>query len=470
LVLDFLRRRGCRVLHHIPHRLDEGYGLNLQGLRELASQGAEILLSVDCGVADLQEVQQARELGLQVVVTDHHLPGDRLPEAQAVVNPKLADCGYFNLAGVGVAFLLLCRLNRLLPGEPLDMRQYLDLVALGTIADVVELSLENRILVKNGLLVLQEAKRPGIFALKEASRLPPTAPLGSGQVGFALAPRLNAAGRMGEAELALELLLAPDLSTARPLAARLDKLNQSRQQQEQGILEQALEQAEEQKHSPGLVLYAEDWHPGIIGIVASRVAERFYRPVLMLTRDGKGLKGSGRSIPEFDLFQGLKDCEPCLRTFGGHRQAAGLSLEQEKLQELQELFPQAVTTQLGQDLPGPSLQLEAKLGLNLVDLQLVQELDLLQPFGPGNSRPLFCSRALKVQKYKIIGQNHVSLQLRDEEAGVSMPGKAWRQAENLRPEVAGGSLQLAYTPQLNHFNGLTSIDLVIRDWRCLQGG
>ncbi|MFP4393504.1 MAG: single-stranded-DNA-specific exonuclease RecJ [Desulfohalobiaceae bacterium] len=470
LVLDFLRRRGCRTLYHIPHRLNEGYGLNLQGLRELASQGAEILLSVDCGVADLEEVQQARELGLQVVITDHHLPGNRLPEAQAVVNPKLGDCGYSNLAGVGVVFLLLCRLNRLLPGEPLDMRQYLDLVALGTIADVVELSLENRILVKNGLLVLQEAKRPGIFALKEISRLPPTASLGSCQVGFSLAPRLNAAGRMGETELALDLLLAPDLSTARPLAVQLDKLNQKRQQQEQGILDQAMEQAEEQKQSPGLVLYAEDWHPGIIGIVASRVAERFYRPVLLLTRDGEGLKGSGRSIPEFDLFQGLKSCASCLRSFGGHHQAAGLSLEHDKLQELQELFPKAVTVQLGPDLPGPSLQLEARLGLNLVDLQLVQELDLLQPFGPGNSRPLFCSPALKVQKYKVIGQNHVSLQLRDEKAGVSMSGKAWRQAENLGPEVAGGSLQLAFTPQLNHFNGLTSIDLVIRDWRCLGQG
>ncbi|MFP4212842.1 MAG: single-stranded-DNA-specific exonuclease RecJ [Desulfohalobiaceae bacterium] len=467
MVLDFLRRRGCRVLHYIPHRLNEGYGLNQQGLKELADQGAEILLSVDCGVADLEELQLAEELGLQAVITDHHLPGDRLPRARAVVNPKVSECGYSNLAGVGVAFLLLCRLNRLLPGELLDMRQYLDLVALGTIADVVELSLENRILVKNGLLVLQEAKRPGIFALKEASRLPPTAPLGSGQVGFSLAPRLNAAGRMGETELALDLLLAPDLSTARPLAAQLDKLNQDRQKQEQGILQQALEQAEQQKDSPGLVLYATDWHPGIIGIVASRVAERFYRPVLILTRDGQGIKGSGRSIPEFDLFQGLKDCEPCLSTFGGHHQAAGLSLETDRLQELKQLFPQAVTAQLGQVLPGPSLQLEARLGLNMVDLQLVQELDLLQPFGPGNSRPLFCSPALKVQKYKVIGQNHVSLQLRDEKAGVSMPGKAWRQAKQLGPEVAGGNLQLAFTPQLNHFNGLTSIDLVIRDWRCL---
>lgn len=468
LVLDVLRSKGYRTLHHIPHRLQEGYGLNAQGLQDLAAQGAQILLTVDCGLADLQEVQLARELGLQVVITDHHLPGDKLPAAQHVLNPKLSACAFPNLAGVGVAFLLMCRLNRLLPGQPLDMRTYLDLVALGTIADVVELSLENRILVKNGLLFLQEAKRPGIFALKEVSRLPPTAALGSGQVGFSLGPRLNAAGRMGEADLALELLLAPDLSTARPLAARLDKMNQNRQQQEQGLLEQALEQAEQQKDNLGLVLYDAHWHPGIIGIVASRIAERYYRPVLLLTRDGDGVKGSGRSIPEFDLFQGLQDCAACLRSFGGHRQAAGLSLDQENLQQLQQDFQQAVLQQLGPKLPGPSLRLEAKLGLDLVDLQLVRELDLLQPFGPANPSPIFCSKALRVQKYRIIGQKHVSLQVRDEKAGISMSCKAWRQAGSLGPEVAGSRMQLAFTPRLNYYNGLTSIDLVVKDWLSLD--
>ncbi len=468
LILDFLRCKGCTAMPYIPHRMSEGYGLNISGLQDLAGQGAELLLTVDCGVTDVQEVQAARELGLDVVVTDHHLPGPRLPAAQHVVNPRLGDYGYNNLAGVGVAYLLMCRLNRMLPGETLDMRQYLDLVALGTIADVVELSLENRILVKNGLLLLQEAKRPGIFALKEVSRLQPTAPLGSGQVGFSLAPRLNAAGRMGEADQALELLLAPDLSTARPLAAHLDKLNQKRQQQEQGILDQALQQADQYQDKFGLVLYDEQWHPGIMGIVASRVAERYYRPVLLLTRDGDYLQGSGRSIPEFNLFQGLQDCTDCLCNFGGHHQAAGLRLDVQDLSRLRQSFDAAVQSQLGQQLPDPSLWLEAELGLDLVDLQLVQELNLLQPFGPANPRPVFCSRPLKVEKYKIIGKNHVSLQLYDEQARVSMTGKAWRQAEYLSQDKAQGNLQLAFTPQLNHFNGLTSIDLVIKDWRNLD--
>jgi len=468
LVLEFLRRRGYQAVPYIPHRLTEGYGLNFEGLEQLAASGAECLLTVDCGVADVEGVERARELGMTVVVTDHHQAGEALPGAEALVNPKLGPGVYSDAAGVGVAFLLMAALNRKLPGEPVDMRDYLDLVALGTVADVVELTEENRILVKNGLLLLEEAKRPGIFALKEASGLPATSAVGSGQVGFSLGPRINAAGRMGDPSTALDLLLAEDLETARELAQTLEQHNQKRRSQEDTILEKALEQAEQWKDSPGLVLFDPEWHEGIIGIVASRVRERYYRPTILLSRDGEELKGSGRSIDEFDLFSGLCHCRENLVRFGGHPQAAGLSLREGDLDAFRESFCGAVRQQLGETLPDPSLYLEAELGLDRVDLTLVKELELLQPFGAGNPEPLFCSKPLRVQKHKVFKDKHVSLELRDEQAAKTMQGKAWRQAGTLGPEVSGKNVRLAFTPRLNTYNGLVGIDLQIRDCRLLS--
>jgi single-stranded-DNA-specific exonuclease len=207
----------------------------------------------------------------------------------------------------------------------------------------------------------------------------------------------------------------------------------------------------------------------VIGIVASRVVEQMNRPALLLTGHGEGLKGSGRSIPDFDLHPGLCDCADLLQRFGGHRQAAGLSLAPENLEDLRTAFDRAVRAQIGEEPPSPRLQVEAKLGLDMVDLRLVQEIDLLQPFGLGNPQPVFCSTPLTVQKYKVFGAKHVSLQLRDEQAGVTMLGKAWRQADTLSSSVAGRSMQLAFTPRMNYYNGLTSIDLQIRDWQCLAG-
>ncbi len=470
LLVDFFRHKGVPVSFALPDRFEDGYGLTVQGVERLAAQKVGLLLTVDCGIADVGAITRARELGMRVVVSDHHLPGPDLPPAQAIVDPVLEeDCSYAGVAGVGVAFLLMAALNRLLPGEQVDVRKSLDLVALGTVADVVPLTGVNRILVKNGLLVLGEGKRPGIFALKEVSKLPPTAPLGSGQVGFGLAPRINAAGRLASPREALDLLLAPDLSTARPLAAQLEKYNQMRRSTEKDILEQALEQAAEQGDRLGVVLCGEDWHQGVIGIVASRVVEHMNRPALLLTSHDQGLKGSGRSIPDFDLHQGLCACAHLLERFGGHRQAAGLTLSRDNLEALRTAFDQAVRDQLGEHLPPLCLQVEAKLGLDMVDLRLVQEVDLLQPFGLGNPQPVFCSPPLRVQRYKVFGSNHVSLQLRDEKAGVTMLGKAWRQADLLSSEVNGQSMQLAFTPRMNYYNGLTSIDLQIKDWQCLAG-
>lgn len=341
LVKDFLARRlgpeaapldgSGQVRHFLPNRKEHGYGLNCAGIERLAGEGVTLLLTVDCGISAVAEVARANELGLTVVVSDHHLPPGELPQAAAICNPRLCEgqacggacTGMCDLAGVGVAFMLMAALNRLLPGEPVDMRQFLDLVALGTVADVVGLTGQNRILVKNGLLLIKEATRPGIASLKVYSGYDRLADLGAGQIAFGLAPRINAAGRMADPQIALSMLLAPDMDTANPLASKLDGLNAKRRSEEQEILEQALAQAEEQKERLGLVLAGEDWHAGVIGIVASRVVERHYKPVLMLCREGDVTgaahwKGSGRSVSEFDLHEGLSGLEHLFLGFGGH--------------------------------------------------------------------------------------------------------------------------------------------------------
>lgn len=463
LVKDFMSKRGFEVITYLPNRFQEGYGLNCTGIEWLADKEVQLLLTVDCGVANTKEVQRARELGMTVVISDHHLPGQDMPEAEAIVNPQFSDGPYKDLAGVGVAFVLMGALNKSMPGEALDMREYLDLVALGTVADVVYLGTENRILVKNGLLFLNEARRPGIFALKEVSGLPTNADMGSGQVSYSLAPRINAAGRIGRPDLALELLLSPDIPTARAIAAQLDDYNKERKKIEQGIEKEALDQVQGQLDRSGFVVYDPHWHEGVIGIVASRIVDKYYRPALLLTQDGSYLKGSGRSIPEFDLYQALKHCSSYLVGFGGHREAAGLSLETEAVEDFKEAFNQAVQVQLGKELPSPSLSLEARLSLEMVNYHLIKELEMLQPFGPGNPEPLFCSRSLEVKKRRVFGKDHVSLELRDNKAGITMLGKAWKSSSVIGPEIQGQKVQVAFSPRFNQYNGLISIDLQIKD-------
>ncbi len=466
LVKDFLARRGYAAEHFIPHRIEDGYGMTVRGVEQLAERGAGLLLTVDCGITNHAEVARARELGLRVVVSDHHLPGeDGPPPADAVVNPRLCECPCPDLAGVGVAFLLMAALNRTLPGEPIDVRPLLDLVALGTVADVVRLQGQNRILVKNGLLLIAEAARPGIAALKEVSGYAPGVALGAGQVAFSLAPRINAAGRMDDAATALDLLLAPSYEAARPLAQRLDTLNSKRRGQEDAILEEALKQAAQFPDSPGLVLFAPHWHPGVIGIVASRLVERHYRPTLILCEENGSLKGSGRSTREFDLHRGLTECADLLSRFGGHKQAAGLSLDPDNLPALRERFNASVVAQCGPEPLAPTLLLDAELPFAQVDFDLLKELEMLQPFGPANAEPVFCSPPVKVRDHRVFGKNHVKLSLMDQASGTILTAKAWRMAEALPASTRGTSIRIAYCPKIDRYQGTATIDLQIKDWQ-----
>ncbi|MGE4290896.1 MAG: single-stranded-DNA-specific exonuclease RecJ [Desulfovibrio sp.] len=472
LVMTFLAGHGVAVRPFLPNRLKHGYGLNVEGVEQLAAEGVRLLLTVDCGISDHEAVARARELGMTVVVSDHHLPGETLPEAHALCDPRLecpdGECVCADLAGVGVAFFLMAELNRLLPSK-VDVRPLLDFVALGTVADVVPLTGQNRILVKNGLLLIKDAGRPGIGALKEASGYDRLAALGAGQIGFGLAPRINAAGRLGDPQTALDLLLAPDLATARPLAEKLDRMNAERRSEEDTILAEALEQAEQQlKRYPkilGFVLMAPHWHPGIIGIVASRVVEKFYRPALLLCEEEGVLKGSGRSISEFDLHGALCECADLLAGFGGHRQAAGLSMPAENLEALRARFHKACERQLGEEPLTPSLKLDSELPLSAVDFNLLKNLEQLQPFGMGNPEPVFATPPVQVREHRIFGKNHVRMTLADLEAKAVLSAKAWRMAEQFPYDLKGRVLRFAFTPKIDRFSGVPRIELNVKDWQ-----
>ncbi|MDR0466358.1 MAG: DHH family phosphoesterase, partial [Deltaproteobacteria bacterium] len=435
------------------------------------AQGVQLLLTVDCGISDVQAVDAARELGICVVISDHHLPPPELPKAHAICNPRLADCPCPQLAGVGVAFFLMGALNSLLAphtGARHDMREELDLVALGTLADVVRLGGQNRILVKNGLLKIAQASRPGMAALKEVCGFHPAASLSAGQVVFTLAPRINAAGRLDNARLAFDLLTAADRNQVLELARALDEMNTRRRAAEERMYLEASAQAEDHNSAMGLVLYKPDWHPGIIGIVASRIVEDLHRPTLILCDDQGSLKGSGRSIYEFDLHGALSGLEGLFLAFGGHKLAAGLRLECGRLEELRARFDAAARACLGDAPPAADLTLDGELGFDkATDFTFLKELELLQPFGSGNAEPVFASPPLVVRRRRAFGQEkkHVSLEVEDTSCGITLHAKAWRQADALPDKVCGRRIRLAYTPRLDAWNGAPSVDVRIKDWK-----
>ena len=471
LILQVLAFHGVAARFHLPHRQHEGYGLNTAAVERFAGEGVRTVLTVDCGISSVEPVRRAAELGLRVIITDHHLPPERLPEADAICNPRLAACPCPHLAGVGVAFFLMAAVNAGLAertGRRMDMREVLDIVSLGTLADVVPLTGQNRILVKNGLLLLTSADRPGVAELKAVSGYNPATSLGAGQVIFNLAPRLNAAGRIGSAKQALDLLLTDSHEEAAAIAKELDALNSRRRAEEDRILEEALRQAETQRHCAGLVIWGEDWHQGVIGIVASRLVDIFYRPTLILCRDSNSFRGSGRSIPEFDLHAGLTRCADLLQSFGGHHQAVGLRLDESRLDELRERFDMVVRETIGFEPLVPSLHLDGELDFSLAaDAVFLNSLEQFQPFGMGNPEPVFASPPLNVRKQRLFGPNrdHVALDVTDTTTGISLQAKLWRMADTFPRLESGARLRLAYTPGFNSYNGVTSVELRVKDWR-----
>lgn len=470
------------VTVYLPDRRKEGYGLNIAGIESLAAQGIQVLLTVDCGISNVEAVRKAKDLGMTVVISDHHLSPAHLPAADAIVDPRVcpwkADPATVNpcphLAGVGVAFYLMADLNGRLntrTGRKMDMRETLDLVALGTLADVVALTGQNRILVKNGLLKIAEAKRPGLAALKRVSGFYPVSVLRSGQVVFHLAPRINAAGRLGNPKLAHDLLCASDLDQAAELAEQLNALNNERRAEEEKISAEAYKQAERFQDKAGIVLYGEQWHPGIIGIVASRMVEKLERPVLVLCGEGPILKGSGRTVGNFNLYDGLCRCADFLTTFGGHKMAAGLSLPLDLLEAFRERFNTVVLEELKGAPLVPTLNIDAKMPFaEATNYAVLKALELLQPFGMGNAEPVFSSEPLIVRSCRAFGKTkeHLMLDVCEEKSGLSLKAKGWNLYEKFPQLEVGKKFWLAFVPKINDYSGVPSIELEIRDWHSCE--
>ena len=468
LMTQFFQELGLPCFPYIPDRLEEGYGLNQTALEKLASK-ARLLVTVDCGVSDATEVAWAQDHGMEVIITDHHELPPELPPALAVVNPKRGGEAYpFEmLAGVGVALLLALAVRARLRDEGWfenhpepNLKNYLDLVVLGTAADVVPVLGENRILVRQGLKVLEETRRPGLLALKEASGLNGKT-VTFRDLCFRLAPRLNAAGRLGQAQGALHLLLANDLGQARTQARILNDLNRRRQSLEQEVLKQALSLIRQEgwEQRPVMVLGREGWHPGVLGIAAARLAEEFHRPVALVSlKDGLG-KGSARSIEGYHLFQGLRACRQHLVKFGGHEAAAGFTVVEENLPALQEALEEAFWGQVGETRLRPTLRVDAAVDLFDLDKNFYKHLERLRPFGPGNPEPVFVCQTVECLTSRVVGERHLKVQL--SQGQVVMEAIAFDQG-SCHP--LSGPLEVALSARFSSFMGQITPELHLLDW------
>ncbi len=475
ICIEFFEKHGYKVLHHLPCR-KEGYGINKEVLKKYIDEGIRVLISVDCGISDIESVALAKEHNIKVVITDHHTPAEKLPMADAIINPHLCEktdtllAQDIELAGVGVAFYLLCHLNNTLSkisNTKCDMRDFLDLVALGTIADMVPLLGQNRILVKNGVVKLSEARRISLQALKVVAGYTGQAKLNAGQISFGLAPRINAAGRMDDPNIALELLLCKDYDKALILAKKLDEYNLQRKQEEENIVEEASKQAELYNENASLVLFNPEWNQGVVGIVASRIVEKFNKPTFIVTKDAKNLvyKGSGRSIPEINLNETLNACAKHLLTFGGHKYAAGLKLEQEKLEDFRKAFEEYVVAIIGKEPCLAKLQIDEEVTFEEVsDYTFLKELEMLEPFGLGNGEPIFSSSEIEIKKAQNFGfsKKHLKLELHEKSSGQSLHAKLWN-TEQINFKTS--SLCLAYNIGFESYNGISQVALKIKDMK-----
>ena len=462
LLVYALRRLGAKVSYYIPDRQKEGYGFNAAALRGLKERGGELLVSVDCGIASVDEVAELSG-ELDIVITDHHLPGERIPDALAVIDPHQEDCPYpdKNLAGVGVAFKLCQALWRRWKNE--DFADALEFVALGTVADIVPLVGENRKLVKLGLERMPHTAFPGLQALIEVSSLQGRE-INAGSVGFVLAPRLNAAGRIGDAREGVGLLLSESRDAADVIAMELNESNSIRQDIEKKILALAETQMDRmntaEMHS--IVLDGDGWHPGVIGIVASRLVDKYYLPTIIISRQGSVGKGSCRSIRGLHMYDALCACEKHLLGFGGHSQAAGLTIASDCIEAFRQAFDSYVAKTLRESDYTPSVNIEFELPPQEIRPAFVEELSLLEPYGMGNPKPMFACRGVRGRNARLIGRErqHLAFDLGTE----AHPATAlsWNRGAYLGI-VNEETIDIVYTLQINEWQGRRTVEMVLQE-------
>ncbi|PEN13029.1 single-stranded-DNA-specific exonuclease RecJ [Longibacter salinarum] len=484
LMADFLRSQGVDAHVFIPDRYEDGYGLGSRGLDRAREIGATLVIALDCGITAMEEAAYARELGLDLIICDHHTPKATLPEAVAILDPKRDDCEYpfKELSGCGVGFKLVqATLDRL--GQPADDAfRYLDLLAVSTASDIVPLYGENRVLMAEGLRVLQEKDevRPGLRAMAQTADLDLADVTSTGKIVFTIGPRINAAGRMAQADLAVDLMLAPDVETALPMARELETLNRERREINDRIEKEAIELAERQitSRTPhGLVLYNPEWHLGIIGIVASSVVEHFHKPAILLARNGAEVKGSARSISGVNVYDALSDCEDVLTQFGGHDYAAGMSLPEDQVDAFRDAFDEAVGKRITAEMLTPAIKVDASMPLDVVGEHRGRFWAVLKqfgPHGPANATPVFHSGNLVLDgKPRTVGRggNHLKFRVREADSdsrqsydviGFGMGNKLDVVRESYD---SGEPIELLYSVEENTWNGRTTLQLKCRDVR-----
>lgn len=467
LLYLYLLEAGAAVQTYIPRRQEEGYGLNSEALHTLYEEGCTLIITVDCGISGVREVAEA-PAELDIIITDHHRPSEILPAAYAVINPKQPDCAYpfKGLSGVGVAFKLCQALaGRRDPGLPM-WEKYTELVALGTVADIVPLQGENRALVKRGLAAMQQTTLIGLRKLLEVCRCD-REPLNAEKIGFILAPRLNAVGRLEHAQLAVELLTATDGVRAEEMARKLNDENAARQEISRRIFEEAEQMlAEGGGQGAAIVLSKEGWHAGVIGIVASRLADKYYRPVILLSISGERVKGSCRSIPPLDMYDALNACAGDLIQFGGHSQAAGLTLEKNKTAAFRQHFIRVAEERLRPEDHEPCLEADVALreqdGLSL---SFVHELELLEPFGCENPAPLFMLRDAVIHNPRPVGKEQTHLRFFADVGKTSCHCIMWQGAEYLDCLYNNAKADIAFRPRINVFNNTENLNLEVLTFR-----
>ncbi len=470
LLLLGLTRVGAIVDFYIPHRMIDGYGLSLSSLDYLKDSGSKLIISVDCGVNALEEIAAINEMGMEIIITDHHNPKDELPTALAIINPKLEDSGYPfpHLAGVGVAFkLLMAVYERLGITSEENTLKYLDLVAVGTIADIVPLTDENRIFAHIGLQHLINMKNLGLNALIQISGLNQKN-LDSNDIVFGIAPRINAAGRMGSAALAVNLLISREEKESEVLAEVIERQNSLRQQLDQRTFYEACEIIEKKykdlSKTSCMVISSDDWHPGVIGIVASKLVEKYYRPVIMISfKEGFG-SGSGRSPGMFDLFGALKHTEHNLHSFGGHKYAVGFTIYQEYIDRFENDLNRYVSQHLDLNEIKPPVKVDHELQLYDIDDMLMEWIERFAPFGPGNSRPIFVTRDVCVCSYPYtVGRNHLKLKVIKD--GVTLDLIGYNLGDYVSLVKKDSLLDIVYTLEYNRFGAQNSIQGKLKDLR-----
>lgn len=475
ILVDYLRRTGFEVDYSIPSRLTDGYGLNPEALKKAKSSGTGLAITVDCGISDYEEIILANTLGIDIIVTDHHQIPENTPPAFAIINPHLKECRYpyKELAGVGVAFNLMMALRKRLRqtglAKDVNLLQYLDLVALGTVADVMPLTGVNRIFVSFGLVEINKAYRRGIRTLLSTCHFQRGQQITARDLAFRLAPRVNAVGRIANAGIAVELFLTKDQAVATRQAHYLEECNERRRQIEKEIkleVDKLITENEGLLSAKVILLASENWHPGVVGIVSSRIAESYGKPTILIAlKDGVG-RGSGRSIPGLNLVKILEQYQSDMIRFGGHEQAVGLTIAQENISILRKHIDDYLTACGPSQVELPELLLDGTLKSEEVNRKLLKELELLQPFGQGNPEPVFTLSSMKLVKATLIGQSgrrHLKFVFADHSKGISLPGIAFN-FTGICPQ-AGEKLDLAFTPEENVWKGKSEIRINLVNFR-----